>query len=132
MIGVNPAGGWMCAAFRRIPIDILSRRVDHRKPIEGDRGVQFEVGDPFAVVRADAEFREEDHPRGPDGKFGSDGSKSDPWQSPLVKRIMAGGKLSGGKQGEVGLVDIERKPGETPVQAAAVAISVVQFRIKRS
>jgi hypothetical protein len=73
LIGVNPAGGWMCGAFDRIPVDILSRRVDHARVYPGDGGVRFEAGEPAGpVVRLDSEeFRETEHPRDGDGKFTS-------------------------------------------------------------
>lgn len=57
LVGINPAGGWKCAAFDRIPIDILARRVDHRSPRQGDRGIQFSAGQPAAVARLDAADR---------------------------------------------------------------------------
>lgn len=31
-----------CAAFRRVPDDILSGEHDHTKPYEGDNGIRFE------------------------------------------------------------------------------------------
>lgn len=31
-----------CKAFDVIPEDIIESRADHRQPIEGDRGIQFE------------------------------------------------------------------------------------------
>ncbi len=31
-----------CKAFDRIPKEIWSWRVDHRKPVEGDRGIRFD------------------------------------------------------------------------------------------
>lgn len=55
-----------CKAFRRIPADILTDEVDHRKPFAGDGGIQWEAlidddGDPvlhpveYARVIADDE-----------------------------------------------------------------------------
>lgn len=54
MIGVNPAGGWICRAFVRIPVDILARRVKHNAPYEGDHGIQFEEGPSHLTGRADS------------------------------------------------------------------------------
>jgi len=40
--GPEPSGGFKCAAFERIPQEILDNEVDHTKPFKGDRGVRYE------------------------------------------------------------------------------------------
>lgn len=42
LVGVVPGLGWSCAAFDRIPTEILASAHDHREPFEGDRGLTFE------------------------------------------------------------------------------------------
>lgn len=64
MIGVNPEGGWCCAAFQRIPVDILARRVGHRSPYRGDGGVQFVPGQPVMASRQDEAGMQLETPRG--------------------------------------------------------------------
>ena len=35
---------WQCAAFtRKIPIDIIISKHDHRQPYDGDGGIRFEA-----------------------------------------------------------------------------------------
>ena len=50
----NSRGGlvpWRCDAFPdRIPADILSNKVDHRRPVRGDRGVRWQPYDAAAVT----------------------------------------------------------------------------------
>ncbi|MBW3609496.1 MAG: hypothetical protein KY463_14365 [Actinobacteria bacterium] len=42
----NPGVGMRCSAFPYgIPFAIRAGFVDHRKPIDGDRGIQFEPAD---------------------------------------------------------------------------------------
>lgn len=36
------ADDYRCDAFETIPEDIIESRADHRQPIDGDRGIQFE------------------------------------------------------------------------------------------
>jgi 8-oxo-dGTP pyrophosphatase MutT (NUDIX family) len=59
LIGINPSGGWACRAFDRIPVDILARRVKHDTPRDGDRGIQFEAGEPELVSRQDGTQQKE-------------------------------------------------------------------------
>ena len=87
MIGVNPEGGWRCDAFERIPVDILASRRDHTTAYEGDKGIRYKRGEPVEVVRADAEFKESDHPRDEDGKFTSGGGGNSLRRSESIRSV---------------------------------------------
>ena len=49
-----------CDAFpQRIPDAILESKVDHRQPVEGDHGIQFEPKNADATLYAQSLFSEE-------------------------------------------------------------------------
>lgn len=48
--------GAYCDAFDTIPMDILRNKVDHRQPIKGDRGIQFEPNPGVKPERLDRLF----------------------------------------------------------------------------
>ncbi len=48
-----------CDAFpQRIPVDILLSKADHRRPFEGDNGIQFEPESPDAAKYAASMFED--------------------------------------------------------------------------
>lgn len=49
--------GAYCDAFDEIPMDILRNKVDHRKPIEGDRNIQFEPNNGVKSEQLDRLFK---------------------------------------------------------------------------
>lgn len=53
--------GHKCTAFPKgIPNEIINERHDHRKPYEGDNGVQFKaIGDPEKINKILDEYYEE-------------------------------------------------------------------------
>lgn len=48
--------GKFCDAFDEIPRDVLLNKVDHRKPIKGDRGIQFEANNGVKPEQLDRLF----------------------------------------------------------------------------
>lgn len=48
--------GRYCNAFDEIPMNILLNEVDHRKPIKGDKGIQFEPNPGVKPERLDRLF----------------------------------------------------------------------------
>jgi hypothetical protein len=47
----QPSGIYRCAAFERIPWEILYAEHDHRQPFPGDNGIRFEPVEPFRPLR---------------------------------------------------------------------------------
>lgn len=52
----HKGNGKYCDAFDTIPQDILDNKTDHRQPIKGDRGIQFEPNKGIDPKRLDRLF----------------------------------------------------------------------------
>ena len=52
----HKGNGKYCDAFDEIPSDILRNKIDHRKPIKGDKGIQFEPNPGVKPERLDRLF----------------------------------------------------------------------------